>query len=32
MRSNDCDIGTLASNIVDKNDIINPNIVKVHVE
>ena len=31
MRSSNCDIGTLASNIVDNNDITNPNIVKVHV-
>ena len=30
MRSNNCDIGTLASKILDKKDIINPNIVKVH--
>ena len=32
MRSNDCDIGTLASYIKDKHDIINPNVVKVHLE
>ena len=31
MRSNDCDIGTLASNIVDKNDITDTNIVKVEM-
>ena len=31
MRSTDCDVGTLASKIVNNNDIINPNIVKVHV-
>ena len=31
MRSSKCDVGTLASKIVDNNDIINPNIVKVHV-
>ena len=31
MRNNNCDIGTLASNIVDKNDFIDPNIVKVHL-
>ena len=31
MRSGNCDVGTLASKIVDNNDIINPNIVKVHV-
>ena len=30
MRNNNCDIGTLASYIIDKNDIINPNVVKVH--
>ena len=30
MRSNNCDIGTLASKILDNKDIINPNIVKVH--
>ena len=32
MRNNDCDIGTLASYITDKKAIINPNIVKVHIE
>ena len=32
MRSNDCDIGTLASYIKDKHDIIDPNVVKVHLE
>ena len=32
MRDNNCDIGTLASDIADKKDIINPNIVKVQVE
>ena len=32
MRNNDCDIGTLASYIKNKNDIINPNVVKVHTE
>ena len=32
MRSNDCDIGTLASYITDKNDIIDPNVVKVHID
>ena len=31
MRSNNSDIGTLASNM-EKNDINNPNVVKVHVE
>jgi len=29
MRRNDCDIGTLASYITDKNEIINTNVVKV---
>ena len=32
MRENDCDIGTLASEIKNKDEIINPNVVKVHVE
>jgi len=32
MQNNDCDIGTLASCIKNKNDIINPNVVKVHTE
>jgi len=32
MRSNNCDIGTLASYITDKKDIINPNVVKVHID
>ena len=32
MRSNNCDIGTLASYITDKKDINDPNIVKVQVE
>ena len=32
MRSNECDIGTLASVILDKKDITNPNIVKVEVD
>ena len=32
MRDSDCDIGTLASVITDKGDIVNPNIVKVQVE
>ena len=31
MRSNDCDIGTLASDIVDKNDITDINVVKVEM-
>ena len=31
MRNNNCDIGTLASYIIDKNDIINPNVVKVNI-
>ena len=32
MRRNHCDIGTLASHIKDKEEIIDPNIVKVHVD
>tara|TARA_B100000686_G_scaffold352558_1_gene454951 strand:- start:903 stop:1640 length:738 start_codon:yes stop_codon:yes gene_type:complete len=32
MRNNNCDIGTLASNIKDKKEIIDPNIVKVHID
>ena len=32
MRKNNCDIGTLASHIKDKNEIFDPNIVKVHIE
>ena len=32
MRKNDCDIGTLASNIVDRNDITDTNVVKVEVD
>tara|TARA_B110000438_G_scaffold300040_1_gene351516 strand:- start:122 stop:859 length:738 start_codon:yes stop_codon:yes gene_type:complete len=32
MRNNNCDIGTLASNIKNKNEISNLNIVKVHTE
>ena len=32
MRNNNCDIGTLASHITDKEDIFNPNVVKVHIE
>tara|TARA_B100000686_G_scaffold337510_1_gene408737 strand:+ start:24 stop:761 length:738 start_codon:yes stop_codon:yes gene_type:complete len=32
MRNNKCDIGTLASNTIDKNDIIDPNIVKVETD
>ena len=32
MQNNDCDIGTLASCIKNKRDIINPNVVKVHTE
>ena len=31
MRNSDCDIGTLASYITDKNEIIDPNVVKVHI-
>ena len=32
MKNNNCDIGTLVSYITDKNDIIDPNVVKVHVD
>ena len=32
MRKNDCDIGTLASHIVEKNDISNTNVVKVQID
>ncbi len=32
MRKNNCDIGTLASYITDQKDIINPNVVKVHID
>ena len=32
MRSNDCDIGTLASCITDKHEIVDPNIVKVNLD
>jgi len=32
MRSNDCDIGTLASYIADKNEITNTNVVKVQMD
>ena len=32
MRSNNCDIGTMASDIKDKNEITDPNVVKVHIE
>ena len=32
MQNNDCDIGTLASYIKNKNDIINPNVVKIHTD
>ena len=32
MRSNDCDIGTLASPIVDKNEMTDMNVVKVEME
>ena len=31
MRSSNCEVGTLASRIVDNDEIANPNIVKVHV-
>jgi 3-deoxy-manno-octulosonate cytidylyltransferase (CMP-KDO synthetase) len=29
MRKNNCDLGTLASHIIDKNDVTDPNVVKV---
>ena len=32
MRNNNSDIGTLATYITDKNDFINPNVVKVHMD
>ena len=32
MRNNKCDLGTLASKIIDKSEIINSNVVKVHTE
>jgi len=32
MRNNDCDIGTLASPIKEKNEITDPNVVKVEVD
>tara|TARA_Y100000590_G_scaffold426716_1_gene536117 strand:- start:627 stop:1364 length:738 start_codon:yes stop_codon:yes gene_type:complete len=32
MRNNNCDIGTLASYIKNKNEINDPNIVKVHID
>ena len=32
MRNNNCDIGTLASYIINKNDIVDPNVVKVHID
>jgi 3-deoxy-manno-octulosonate cytidylyltransferase (CMP-KDO synthetase) len=32
MRSNNCDIGTLASSIKDNSEIIDPNVVKVSVD
>ena len=32
MQNNDCDIGTLASYIKNKSDIINPNVVKAHTD
>jgi len=31
MRSNNCDIGTLASHITDEKEINDPNVVKVHI-
>ncbi|RZO49343.1 MAG: 3-deoxy-manno-octulosonate cytidylyltransferase [Candidatus Pelagibacterales bacterium] len=32
MRNNNCDIGTMASHIKDKNEFVDQNVVKVHVE
>ena len=32
MKNNNCDIGTLASYITDKNEITDPNVVKVHID
>ena len=32
MKNNDCDIGTLASHMETKSEIINPNVVKVHTD
>jgi len=32
MKNNNCDIGTLASPIKNKDEILNPNIVKVHID
>jgi len=32
MQKSDCDIGTLASDIKNKSDIINPHVVKVHTD
>ncbi len=32
MRNDTCDMGTLASNIKNKNEVLDPNIVKVHTE
>ena len=32
MENNNCDIGTLASPIKNKDEILNPNIVKVHID
>jgi len=32
MRNNNCDIGTLASTIKDKNEILDPNIVKIETD
>jgi len=32
MEKDDCDIGTLASYLKDRNDILNPNVVKVHTD
>jgi len=32
MRNDNCDIGTMASDIKDRNEITDPNVVKVHIE
>jgi 3-deoxy-manno-octulosonate cytidylyltransferase (CMP-KDO synthetase) len=32
MRNNNCDIGTMASHITDKNEFVDQNVVKVHVD
>jgi len=32
MRNNNCDIGTMASHITDKSELVDPNVVKVHID